>query len=89
MAKFPIHKSIFKQSGFTLNFPHLSRLSRTASNSPYTYGHGTTQLGKLNKYNQMEYIPAGGTGEEVITAFEKQKQSSKNYWLYGTNNRII
>lgn len=99
MAKFPISKNIFKQSGFSLNFPHLSRISRTASNDPYTYGHGTTQLGKLNKYNQMEYIPAAGIGEEFLTVYNRHDINlidtpsgdipsgdiQPNYWLYGTN----
>ena len=52
MGKFPINKHIMDNSGFVNNFHHLSRVTRTTSVSPYTYGAGTTQFGKFGKYNQ-------------------------------------
>ena len=49
MGKFPINKRIMDDSGFVNNFHHLSRVTRTTSVSPYTYGAGTTQFGKFRK----------------------------------------
>lgn len=86
MAKFPISKKVLQQSGFAKNFPHLFRVSRTASNNPYTYGQGTTQLGKLNKFNQMEYLPSVGIGEAVYSGISKK---NIKYWFYGTNQLLF
>lgn len=73
MAKFPINKRIMDNSGFVKNFAHLSRVSKSNFVSPYTYGAGTTQYGKFGKYNQGEYIPSVGIGEEVLSEAKEKE----------------